>query len=121
MVKLSLPWPPSFNKYWRHFRGRVYVSARGKAYRSSVATIWEEAGQPRFGTARLGVKLDVFPPDRREHDLDNLLKALLDALEHAGLYERDSQIDALEVYRGWRTDEGQVNVTARKVNPGWAR
>jgi len=39
--------------------------------------------------------MDAFPPDRRRRDLDNLQKSTLDALEHAGLYEDDSQIDLL--------------------------
>ena len=39
--------------------------------------------------------MDAFPPDRRRRDLDNLQKPLLDALQHAGVYEDDSQIDLL--------------------------
>lgn len=39
------------------------------------------------------------PPDRRARDLDNILKALLDALAHAGVYADDSEIDELHIYR----------------------
>ncbi len=47
---------------------------------------------------RLGAIL-VYPPDRRARDLDNLGKALLDALTKAGVYGDDSQIDHLTFAR----------------------
>jgi Holliday junction resolvase RusA-like endonuclease len=37
-----------------------------------------------------------------------LLKSLLDALDHAGVYEDDSQIQDLRI--GWRCDENQQPV-----------
>jgi crossover junction endodeoxyribonuclease RusA len=43
--------------------------------------------------------MDAFPPDRRRRDLDNLPKAVLDSLAHAGVYEDDSQIDLLIIRR----------------------
>ena len=43
--------------------------------------------------------MDAFPPDRRRRDLDNLQKPTLDALQHAGIYEDDSQIDLLVTQR----------------------
>ena len=36
--------------------------------------------------------IDLFPPDRRRRDVDNVQKALLDALAHGGAYHDDSQI-----------------------------
>ena len=48
---------------------------------------------------RLAVHIALFPPDRRKRDVDNILKALLDACEHAGCYESDSQIDELHIVR----------------------
>jgi crossover junction endodeoxyribonuclease RusA len=43
--------------------------------------------------------MDAFPPDRRRRDLDNIQKPVLDALQHAGVYEDDSQIDLLVTRR----------------------
>lgn len=56
---------------------------------------------------RLSMHVSMWPPDRRRRDIDNPLKALLDACEHAGCYEDDGQIDELhivrqEIYRGGR-------------------
>ena len=42
----------------------------------------------------------LHPPDHRRRDLDNSMKGLLDALEHAGVYADDSQIDELKIVRG---------------------
>lgn len=48
---------------------------------------------------RLAVHVALYPPDRRKRDIDNVLKSLLDACEHAGCYENDSQIDELHIIR----------------------
>ena len=50
-------------------------------------------------TGRLGIVIYVFPPDKRVRDLDNLLKQPLDALQHAGVYLNDGQIDQLMIRR----------------------
>lgn len=39
----------------------------------------------------------AYPPDDRRRDIDNVLKALLDALEKGGLYENDNQIRKLTI------------------------
>lgn len=33
---LTLPWPPSVNRYWRAVNGRNILSAEGRAYRASL-------------------------------------------------------------------------------------
>jgi len=50
-------------------------------------------------TGRLAVEIYVYPPDRRRRDLDNILKNLLDSMQHAGVYKDDQQIDRLLVIR----------------------
>jgi crossover junction endodeoxyribonuclease RusA len=56
------------------------------------------------------IKLEVIAtrPDRRRRDVDNLLKSLLDALDHAEVYEDDSQIQDLRIT--WECDENQQPV-----------
>lgn len=51
-------------------------------------------------TQRMKVALVLSPPDKRKRDLDNYLKATLDAMTHAGVFVDDSQIDALSIERG---------------------
>ena len=48
---------------------------------------------------RLSLHVSLCPPDRRQRDVDNVLKPLLDAMEHAGCYDNDNQIDELHIIR----------------------
>jgi crossover junction endodeoxyribonuclease RusA len=41
----------------------------------------------------------LYAPDKRARDLDNALKATLDALQKAGCFESDAQIDDLRIVR----------------------
>jgi crossover junction endodeoxyribonuclease RusA len=67
----------------------------------------------------LAVTLRVHAPDRRARDLDNLPKALLDAITHAGLWEDDSLIDELHIYRCGPIKGGcvvvQIDYSAREL------
>lgn len=114
MTVLDLPFPPSVNSYWRHptsgkLAGRHLISEKGRAYRDAVL---ETACRYQIPTilGRLTVSIDVFPPDRRRRDLDNVLKALLDGLVHARVIEDDSCIDKLLVERCAVSPQGLVRV-----------
>lgn len=96
---MKLPFPPTANTYYRNVRGKVLISAKGREYRRTVQGIAMAERLPRFGKQRLSMKIEVYPPDRRRRDLDNLNKCLLDALEKAGIYDNDGQIDRLEIVR----------------------
>lgn len=106
-VTLLLPFPPSVNHYWRTFRGRMLISAKGRAYRDEVAAVLLEHGKPSFA-GRLHVEINAHPPDRRKRDLDNLPKAVLDALTHGGLWDDDEQIDDLHVRRCGVVNGGEI-------------
>jgi len=108
---LTLPYPPSVNHYWRRVGPRTLISRKGRAFRRDVCTLLAGGGPrkpPAGGT--IALRMDAFPPDRRRRDLDNIAKATLDALEHAGVYEDDSQIDLLLTRRGEPTKPGRLEV-----------
>ena len=107
-LTLTLPYPPSVNSLWRVVRGRAILSKRARLYRANVEATVFQAGSPKI-TGRLGIIIHVFPPDARKRDLDNIPKIVLDSLQHANVFEDDSQIDELHVYRG-EIAEGQVDV-----------
>lgn len=103
-MTLELPWPPALNRYYRNVKGRTLISRDGRAYRNAVA---ESVLTTHFGRgrslptgARVKAEIVAHVPDRRRRDLDGLLKAVLDALTHAGIYEDDSLIDDLRITRG---------------------
>ena len=115
IFEVTLPWPPTVNTYWRHkVTGRlatVYVSAVGKIYRKVANELVMEAAMVQRYLKQAGplrVEIEAFPPDRRKRDLDNVLKSLLDSLTHAGVWEDDSQIQDLRIYRS--TIAGMVKV-----------
>lgn len=93
----ALPYPPSVNRYWRSIgRGRVLISRDGREYREAVCARLVGA---QAAVGRLAVTIQATMPDRRARDLDNVLKATLDALTHGGAWMDDSQIDDLRVVR----------------------
>ena len=110
MASLTLPWPPSVNHYWlRNRNGSIRVSAAGVSFRQEV---WLRCRQERISglTGRLYVSIEAFPPDARRRDLDNILKATLDALQHGGVYKDDSQIDKLLIVRSPSVKGGLLRV-----------
>ena len=109
---LKLPYPPSMNHYYRSWRNRVVISAAGVRYRQDVATITE--GHRKL-LGRIRLELTVCPPDLRRRDMDNVLKATLDAMQHAGIYDDDSQIDQLVVTRGNKVVGGCLFVVLEEL------
>jgi crossover junction endodeoxyribonuclease RusA len=101
LVTLTLPWPPSVNSYWRRNGSRYFVSAKGIQYRKEVFFIaYDVRANSIFPKdERISVSIKAYPPDKRKRDLDNILKSLLDSLQHAGVYDDDSQIDKLYIER----------------------
>jgi len=96
---IVLPWPPSVNHYWRHVGSKVLISREGREYREAVKALSIAHGWPRFGSHRVSVHIEAWMPDKRRRDLDNVLKSALDSLTHAGVWDDDSQIDGLAIWR----------------------
>jgi crossover junction endodeoxyribonuclease RusA len=110
MTIIKLPYPPSMNTYWRNFRGNTVLSKSGRLYKTAVAECVVEQNIPKFGTKRLEVTLFLYPRSKVVTDLDNRLKAVLDGLEEAGVYDNDGQIDVLMIQRGEQRKGGGVDV-----------
>ena len=109
MRELTLPYPPSANHYFRMVGPRVLISREGRRFRERVAGVLAAHGvRPMAG--RLALAVLVRPPDLRRRDLDNVQKALLDALEKGGAYGDDSQIDLLLTRRGPPAAGGHAHV-----------
>jgi len=108
-IQLLLPWPPSVNHYWGQFGKRRFIGKRGKEFRIAVAEECTGQGIQAL-EGRLSMYVSLFPPDKRKRDIDNVLKSLLDACEHAGCYESDSQIDELKIVRSENRKGGGCSV-----------
>lgn len=108
----TLPFPPSANRYWRNYNGRMVVSAEATAYKWAVRAI--ACGiTPRCITDNVSVHVLVYRPQKRG-DLDNCLKILFDALSGIA-YEDDSQIIAIHAYRHDDKKNPRVVVTVEAV------
>jgi len=101
-LTLKLPWPPSVNhSTLPTSRGGRILTAQHKAFRRQVAQVWSDHPESYAGPVigRLNVSAILFPPNHRKFDLDNRLKSLLDALQHAGVFADDEAIDQLSIRR----------------------
>ena len=85
---ISLPYPPSVNHLWRVGKGgRVHKSKEGRAWADEAAWLVKSSGVKVTGPYILSVV--VHRPDKRRRDLDNLSKAVGDALQAGGAIEDD--------------------------------
>ena len=119
MLTLTLPYPPTVNTYWRRVGHRFYISPRGQRYREQVQLIY---GGTETYTCPVVVEAYFNPPDRRERDVDNLPKALLDSLEYAGVFENDNQVKRLVCEMMQPRKGGRAVVFIREFKPrpqGW--
>jgi len=113
-MELELPYPPSINHYWRRVGPRTLISREGRRFRERVLAILAAMRiRPLIG--RLAVEVEVFPPDNRRRDVDNVFKALLDAMQHGGAYEDVSQIVRLSIEKRKPVEGGKTIVRIERV------
>lgn len=86
------------------------------AFKEAVQAYVIDQKIPKLGTARLRMDIIICPRSRRIFDIDNLLKAILDALMDAGVYEDDSQVDDLHIVRGKACKGGAAVVVIEEIN-----
>lgn len=119
-ITLSLPMPPSSNRYWRtvayidkrtkKLAAATFVSDEAKKYKQQVRIL---ANLPRLIFGEISVSVKVFRP-RRSGDLDNRLKVLCDAMQGV-VYENDSQIVELHAFRLEDKKNPRVEVEVRRL------
>ena len=115
---LFLPFPPTVNSYYSAGHGKVrYVSRAGKEFREKVFQDVREQASGIQLDGRLNVEVILHPPDRRTRDLDNYMKALLDAITHSGLWLDDEQIDQLSIMRGEVVKAGFSRIEINSAGP----
>lgn len=110
-VTLTVPYPPSANRYWRRSKHATYISSEARAYKEQVR-LENLRVKPIQGKVRLTAK--VFRP-RRSGDLMNREKVLCDALQGVA-YEDDSQIWEAHFYLEDDKQNPRVEVTVEALN-----
>jgi crossover junction endodeoxyribonuclease RusA len=114
-LSVQMPWPPSANRYWRKFRGRMVVSGEARKYIDEIS-ILALSWQVKTFRTRLSLRIIAYPPDKRVRDIDNILKIAIDSLQHAGIYENDGQIDRIYIERGLSHPPGYIDIHIEEIN-----
>jgi len=111
-----LPFPPSVNTYYSVVRGRKVLSKRGRLYKLESMEAMIEQGLDSKGID-FGVSVVVIlnPPCKRKRDLDNYLKAILDAITYSEFWVDDSQVHDLRIIRGVKSKVANIEVTVKKL------
>jgi Holliday junction resolvase RusA-like endonuclease len=95
-MRARLPYPPTINHYYgvdprTHHK---YLTHQARSFRKEVWALL--VGKEKFGKAKLTMRID-WHQNSKADDIDNRVKPLLDALEHAGTFNNDKQIRDLRV------------------------
>jgi crossover junction endodeoxyribonuclease RusA len=96
-MKITLPWPPTVNTYYSVVRGRKILSKKGREYNKYAL---QKIAKMKLGepiSSRVEVDIFLYPPDNRRRDIDNYLKAPLDSLTKAKIWEDDRQVKRLNI------------------------
>ena len=111
MISLKLPYPPTSNHIHTVVRGRKILSTAARAYYKVVAIeVLMQLGSVPELTGRLNVRIIATMPDKRRRDLSNLIKVTEDAMQKAGVYKDDSQIDNLQIIRSAVEKPGWLDI-----------
>ena len=98
---LLLPFPPSVNSYYGITCNaripRKFVKEKGKLYRQKVQEIVQAKDLELRANVPLHVAITLTPPDKRLHDIDNVLKCLFDSLTHSNFWQDDSYVRKLSM------------------------
>ena len=115
MPTLTLPYPPSANRLWRHFRGRVVKSDEARAYQHMAGMEALRSGVV-MSESPVRAVLVVHPKKPKRYkagdrprciDRSNAIKVVEDALNGIAWID-DSLIDDIRVMRGHPIDGGAL-------------
>lgn len=98
VICLTLPEPPSANRWWRNVSGRMVTSKAARDYKAAVLDYCVARGLPMWADSTpIGIEVDWYRA-RRSGDLDKRLGVLLDALQGC-VYQNDSQVVEIHAKR----------------------
>jgi crossover junction endodeoxyribonuclease RusA len=98
----------------------MLISRNGRCYRTDVGLLLMQARVQKL-QGRLSATLELCPPDNRARDIDNIFKALFDALQHGGAFWNDRQIRELHARFGEVAKPGKVRVELVESTDGKAQ
>ena len=116
-MQIVLPFlPPSVNRCYRSYKSRVYKS---KVYNDFITQMGEFLDDRDDGQIKGKVMIDVtfYKKDKRNFDLDNRLKSLLDCIEDK-LIENDNYVCEIKCrkFNGCIEDKTLLIITSMEDN-----
>lgn len=114
VVTLTLPEPPSANRWWRRAGAHMHLSTAARDYKERVAALTGAVTQ--FVDGELSVTLRWYR-SRRSGDLDKRVGIALDALQGV-VYTTDAQITRLTAERYEDKANPRIEVTIRAAEEG---
>ncbi|MBR0185777.1 MAG: RusA family crossover junction endodeoxyribonuclease [Synergistaceae bacterium] len=112
-VLLSLEFdglPPTANNMYRNSGSRRYKRQEVQDWQDDIAGLMSELWKNQPYRNRSQVNINFTTKDKRNWDIDNRIKPLLDCLEIAGVLLNDNQIDGLNVRRR-KGDQNKTLIT----------
>lgn len=85
----TMPYPPSANRLWRTFKGRLILSKIGRTYYAKAVKELLPQIEGKI-LDPVAVHVRAWRPDKRRRDVHNLTKIVYDALTKAGAWEDDT-------------------------------
>ena len=86
------------------------IKKEGKDYKNFVG-LYAKANKIVKTCGKVAVSIEIYPPDKRKRDIDNVLKVLNDSLVEANVIEDDSNIDVLHIERKAVIKDGKILLT----------
>lgn len=130
VTMLTLPWPVSVNHLWvpiakynakrRTWYGTLVLSEAATAYYTEAG--WDILSQrplpsPWPYQGPVTFLMEVTPPNAGKHDLDNVMKIVLDVLVKTSVLQDDSLIEEIHLFRRRPRAPGTLAIT---LTPGAA-
>ena len=89
--RFEIPYKPdSINTHWRRGNNVTYLNKKGREFRDNVQQFIKLQKYKTFKN-KVSVKIELYFKDKRERDIDNYFKAILDSF-NGFLYEDDKLI-----------------------------
>lgn len=117
---MVFPYPPSANRYWRVWGGRVVRSSEATSYKSickGIATLSRHAqidGDVHVSVILHPKKTKKGAASKTRIDLDNALKVVIDAMQGI-VYANDSQVVRIVAQLGCPLTDGGLTVDVKEA------
>lgn len=121
-IQFKLPYPPSINSYYLiNKAGQKFLDKKVVQHRNTAIILINH--QIKRSEFNLPIKedvclwLEIYPPDNRCRDIDNINKATFDVIQHAGVIENDRLIKEQHARMfPKQCNSGQVKVCITDMN-----